>query len=243
MSRGLCIPVPRSIRFLPQLVKLAHSGYGLAERSVHQGGCTGVDLLPVWGSLEDLLVVQGLTGRPGGRLVFAMRTEPKTLNPAIAGDNASREVLHRMMADLIHINRESQQTEPALAKSWTVSADGLHYVLELRQGLRFSDGHAFDAGDVVFTFQAMMDQKVNSPQRDLLILEGKPIVVRQMDAYHVAFDLPQPYAAAERLFDGFSILPRHRLEQAWRAGKLAEAWSLRTPPAEIAGLGPFRFKE
>jgi peptide/nickel transport system substrate-binding protein len=195
------------------------------------------------GASEDLLVVQGLTGRPGGRLVFAQRTEPKTLNPVIAGDNASREVLHRMMADLIHINRESQQTEPALAKSWTVSADGLRYVLELRQGLRFSDGHAFDAGDVVFTFQVMMDDKVNSPQRDLLILEGKPIVVRQIDAYHVAFELPQPYAAAERLFDGFSILPRHRLEQAWRAGKLAEAWNLRTPPAEIAGLGPFRFKE
>ena len=195
------------------------------------------------GAAEDLLVVQGLTGHPGGRLVFAQRTEPKTLNPVMAGDNASREVLHRMMADLIHINRGSQQTEPALAKSWTVSADGLRYVVELRQGLRFSDGHPCDAGDVVFTFQAMMDDKVNSPQRDLLILEGKPIVVRQIDAYHVAFELPQPYAAAERLFDGFSILPRHRLEQAWRAGKLAEAWSLRTPPAEIAGLGPFRFKE
>ena len=189
------------------------------------------------------MVVRGLTGHPGGRLVFAQRTEPKTLNPVIAGDNASREVLHRMMADLIHINRESQQTEPALAKSWTVSADGLRYILELRQGLRFSDGHAFDASDVVFTFQVMMDEKVDSPQRDLLILEGKPIVVRQIDAYHVAFELPQPYAAAERLFDGFSILPRHRLEQAYRAGKLAEAWSLRTPPAEIAGLGPFRFKE
>ena len=195
------------------------------------------------GASEDVLMVPCLTGQPGGRLVFAQRTEPKTLNPAIAEDNASREVLHRMMADLIHINRESQQTEPALAKSWTVSPDGLRYVLELRQGLRFSDGHPFDAGDVVFTFQVMMDDKVHSPQRDLLILGGKPIVVRQIDAYHVAFELPQPYAAAERLFDGFSILPRHRLEQAWRAGKLAEAWGLRTPPAEIAGLGPFRFKE
>jgi peptide/nickel transport system substrate-binding protein len=197
----------------------------------------------LYGASEDLLVVPGLTGRPGGRLDFAQRTEPKTLNPAIAGDNASREVLHRIMADLIHINRESQQTEPALAKSWTVSSDGLRYVLELRQGLRFSDGHAFDADDVVFTFQAMMDDKINSPQRDLLILEGKPIAVRKIDAYHVAFELPQPYAAAERLFDGFSILPRHRLEQAYRAGKLAEAWGLRTPPGDIVGLGPFRFKE
>ncbi len=197
----------------------------------------------LYGASEDMAVVPGLTGRPGGRLVFAQRTEPKTLNPVIAGDNASREVLHRTMADLIHINRESQQTEPALAKSWTVSADGLRYVLELRQGLRFSDGHAFDADDVLFTFRVMMDEKVHSPQRDLLILEGKPILVRKIDAYHVAFDLPQPYAVAERLFDGFSILPRHRLEQAYQAGKLAEAWGLRTPPAEIVGLGPFRFKE
>lgn len=128
---------------------------------------------------EDLLVVQGLSGRPGGRLVFAQRTEPKTLNPAIAADSASREVLHRTMADLIHINRESQRTEPALAKSWTVSAGGLRYVLELRRGLRFSDGHSFDADDVVFTFQVALDEKVNSPQRDLLILEGKPIVDRK----------------------------------------------------------------
>ena len=56
----------------------------------------------LYGASEDVLVVPELTGRPGGRLVFAQRTEPKTLNPAIAGDNASREVLHRMMADLIH---------------------------------------------------------------------------------------------------------------------------------------------
>jgi hypothetical protein len=49
----------------------------------------------LYGTSEDVLVVPGLTGRPGGRLFFALRTEPKTLNPAIAGDNASREVLHQ----------------------------------------------------------------------------------------------------------------------------------------------------
>src|SRR5438132_280685 len=49
-------------------------------------------------------------------------------------------------------------------------------------------------------------------------------------------------AVAERLFDGVYILPRHRLEAAWSAGKLGEAWTLNTPPAEIAGLGPFRLK-
>ena len=75
------------------------------------------------------------------------------------------------------------------------------------------------------------------------MLEGKPIVVRKLDAYRVAFDLPQPYSVPERLFDGIFILPRHKLEAAWKQGRLGEAWRLSTPPSEIAGLGPFRLKE
>ena len=194
-------------------------------------------------AVDDRLLVPGAPGRPGGRLVSAQRTEPKTLNWAVAADSGSREVLQRLMADLIHINRQSMATEPALAKSWKVSHNGLHWELELRQGIKFSDGHPFDAADVVFTFQAILDEQVHSPQRALLIMDGKPIGVRMLDAYHVAFDLPQPYSVPDRLFDGVFILPRHKLEAAWKQGRLADAWPMSTPPSEIAGLGPFRLKE
>ena len=80
-----------------------------------------------------------------------------------------------MTGDLIHINRLSQNTESALAKSWKVSRDGLQYTLKLRRGLRFSDGHPLSAEDVLFSFQVYLDEKVNSPQRDLLVVGGKPI--------------------------------------------------------------------
>jgi peptide/nickel transport system substrate-binding protein len=206
----------------------------------------GAALILAWSlgaATDDVLVVQGLTGQLGGRLVYAQRSEPKTLNPVVAVDNVSREVIHRINADLIHVNRLSQQVEPALAKSWRVSADGLHYVLELRRGLRFSDGHPFDAEDVVFTFRLILDDQVHAPQRDQLILDGKPVVVRKVDDYTVAFDLARPDAAAERLFDGFAILPRHCLEKAYKEGRLGQVWGLNTPPAEIAGLGPFRIRE
>ncbi len=192
---------------------------------------------------DDRLKVPGQPGRSGGRLVSAQRTEPKTLNWVSSTDSASREVLQRLMADLIHINRQSLATEPGLAKSWKVSTNGLHWELDLRQGVKFSDGHPFDADDVVFTFQAILDEKVNSPQRSLLMLEGKPIGVKKLGTYRVAFDLPQPYSVPDRLFDGVFILPRHKLEAAWKQGKLADAWPLSTPPSEIAGLGPFRLKE
>jgi peptide/nickel transport system substrate-binding protein len=198
---------------------------------------------PLLAAPEQPLVVAGLTGKPGGRLVYAERTEPKTLNPLFASDAQSRDVIHRLNADLVHINRATLKTEPALAKSCTISSDGLHYTLELRQGLRFSDGHPFDADDVLFTHQIYLDPEVGAPQRSLWLLDEKPIKVRKLGPYRVVFDLPRVNAVGERLFDGVPMLPRHLLERAYREGKLSSAWGLRTPPAEIAGMGPFRLKE
>jgi peptide/nickel transport system substrate-binding protein len=193
---------------------------------------------------EDLLTLQGEIGKQGGRLVVSLRAEPKTLNPLTAADAPSREViLGAMQADLIHINRVTQLTEPALVNSWKVSADGLRYTLTLRKGLRFSDGQPVDADDVLFTFQVCLDEKVHATQRDLLIVGGKPIAVRKVDAQTVVFQLAKSYGARERLFDGLAILPRHLLEKPYNEGKLAQAWALATPPNQWAGLGPFRLKE
>ena len=192
---------------------------------------------------EDLEIVRCEPGVRGGKLVAAQKSEAKSLNPVTALDTPSREVIRRTMADLISIDRISHNTVPSLAKSWTASKDGSKYTLALRRGLRFSDGHPFDADDVLFTFQAYLDEKVHSPQRDLLIINGRPIEVRKLDAYTVEFDLHSPYAAAERIFDSLAILPRHLLEKSWREGKLQEAWTLRTPANQFAGLGPFRVKE
>jgi peptide/nickel transport system substrate-binding protein len=192
---------------------------------------------------EELARMAVLSGRYGGHLTIGQRSEPKTLNPVTATDAVSREVIGRLMGDLIEINRSSQQTEPALAKSWRISPDGRIFTLQLRKGIRFSDGHPFDADDVVFSFSVYMDEAVDSPQRDLLIIDGKPIAVTKLDAYTVRFTLPRPYAAAERLFDGLAMLPKHLLEKPYREGHFAQLWSLNTPPAEIAGLGPFRLKQ
>jgi peptide/nickel transport system substrate-binding protein len=206
-------------------------------------------LLAVWGCVaqagqpEGDLITDNPPGHRGGQLVLALRSEPKTLNPVLAADDTSRNVLECLTADLIHINRKSEKTEPALAWSWNVSTDGRHYTLHLRRGIHFSDGQPFDADDVIFTFQVYLDDKIDSPQRDLLVIGGKPVTVRKIDAYTVAFDLAQPYAAAERLFDGLPILPRHLLEKEYQRGGFADAWRLSTSPSEVAGLGPFRLKE
>ena len=195
------------------------------------------------GMEPDYLTVSGPIGKRGGTLIVSERTEPKTFNPLIAIDGSSREITGLMTADLIHINRYTQQPEPALAKSWTASQDGRRYTVYLRHGLRFSDGYPFNADDVIFTFKCYLDERVHAPQRDLLIVGGEPITVRKVDQYTVIFDLARPYGAAERLFDSIAILPEHLLKGAYENGSLQRTWGLSSRPDQIAGLGPFRLRE
>ena len=192
---------------------------------------------------EELLVVAGPIGQHGGQLVVTQRAEPRTLNPVTAADAPSREVIRRTIGDLIHINRETHEVEPALARSWSISPEGRRLTLSLRRGIRFSDGDGFDADDVVFSFRVYLDEKIGSPQRDLLLVGGRPITVRKVDQYTVEFGLAAPYSVAERIFDSIAMLPQHLLERPYAEGRLAEVWSLATPPSQIAGLGPFRFRE
>jgi len=194
-------------------------------------------------SNEELLALSGEAGSSGGRMVVSLRAEPKTLNPVVATDAPSQEVIGTMQADLVHINRATHLTEPALAKSWKASSDGLDYTLTLRQGLRFSDGEPLDAEDVLFTLRVYLDEGVHAPQRDLLIVGGKPITVTKINAQTLVFHFAKPYGVGERVFDGLAILPRHLLEKTYQEGKLGQIGSLSTPANQWAGLGPFRLKE
>jgi peptide/nickel transport system substrate-binding protein len=182
-------------------------------------------------------------GRRGGTLVVAQTSEPKSFNPLTVADQPTRDVLSTLSADLIHINRRTLQTEFALAAACDISRDGRHYIVRLREGLAFSDGVPLTADDVVFSFAAYLDARVNSPQRDLLLIDGQPITATQVGPLTVRFDLPAPYAPGVRLFDSFWILPKHKLERAYKEGTLAQAWAIGSTPDDLATAGPFRLKQ
>ena len=182
-------------------------------------------------------------GNRGGKLVAAFRSEPHTLNPVIALDQPSIGIIDRLNSDLIHINRQTQKTEPALAKSWTMSKDGTQFTIKLRQGLKFSDGQPFDADDVMFSFRVYLDERVPSRHHDLLVIRGKPIKLDKLDSYTVRFTFPAPYSAAERAFDDVAMLPRHLLEKDFQQGSIGQIWGLNVSPDKIAGMGAFRLKQ
>ena len=175
----------------------------------------------------------------GGELLVSVRTEPRTFNRFAARDTSTDLVSLLTQARLVRINRVTQEAEPWLAESWARSDDGLRYTIKLWPNVSFSDGHPFTADDVVFSFEAVYDQKTGSALADSLKMGGRKLTVTEVDPLTVVVAFPAPFAPGLRILDNLPIIPRHKLEAALKAGVFASAWGLSTPPADIVGLGPF----
>jgi len=96
---------------------------------------------------------------------------------------------------------------------------------------------------VVFSFDVYLDESVHAPQRDLLLVGGKPIDVRKKDDKTIVVKMPEPYAVGERIFDTIAILPKHVLGEAFAKRALPRTWGVDAPPESIVGTGPFRLRE
>jgi peptide/nickel transport system substrate-binding protein len=175
----------------------------------------------------------------GGSLTVAVRTEPATFNRLRKRDSSTELVSLLTQARLVRIDHTTDEVEPWLAESWTRSADGQRYTVKLRPNVAFSDGHPFTADDVVFTFRALYDPRTVSELADALRLDGKPLEVAARDPLTVDITFPAPFAPGVRILDNLPILPKHKLETAYAAGTFGKAWGADTPPADLAGLGPF----
>jgi ABC-type transport system substrate-binding protein len=120
-------------------------------------------------------------------------------------------------------------------------------LFHLRPGVRFHDGHPFDADDVKFTYESIMNPKNLSPR----IADYEPVKsVTVMDPLTVKIVYKRLYSPAMGTW-GMGILPEHLLNQnalkkeAHRLGKDPDTFSMRqsTFNRHPIGCGPFRFQE
>ncbi len=178
------------------------------------------------------------TGKPGGRFLDAAIADPKTFNILLANETSSTVPLGLVFDGLVGRNSETLQIEPNLAESWTQSPDHLKWTFKLRKGVQWSDGQPFTADDVVFTYNLLYDKSLPIAARDVLTFSGKPLLLKKIDNMTVQFTLPTVIGPFLDIL-GPSIMPKHKLEAAWKAGKYNTMWALDTPPSEIVGTGPF----
>jgi peptide/nickel transport system substrate-binding protein len=105
--------------------------------------------------------------------------------------------------------------------------------------MKWSDGTPFTPDDVLFTFRAVYDPKVESVLAGPMSVNGRPLRVSAPDARTVVIALPAPYGPGIAILDHLPILPRHKLQAALDAGTFRQALAVTTPPADLVGAGPF----
>lgn len=192
----------------------------------------------------DYLQSQVEVGKFGGTFVSSTIGEgPKTFNPFNTKDNISAQMSEIMYDGLVTTDVVTGETIPKLAKSFSVN--GKEYIVNLRHGLKWSDGKPITADDVVFTWQNIIfDGFGNTSTRDSVMIDGKLPTVEKIDDYTVKFVTPEPFAPFLRMLSS-PIAPKHIFQPAVSRGReyFDGFLSTNTNPKEFVTSGAFRLKE
>ncbi len=104
---------------------------------------------------------------PAGTIRIGMESSPTTFDPGLSTDLYSHQVYSQVLEGLLVLDPQGVP-QPALAESWTTSADGRTLTFKLKRGVRFHDGTELTADDVKFTIDRILDAATRSPQRGAL---------------------------------------------------------------------------
>lgn len=97
-------------------------------------------------------------------LVAVSEWNAETLTPDPAVLLSLADAYHaRMLFEPLVDADDAMQPVPVLAESWETNADGSEWTFHLRQGVKFHDGSALTADDVVYTFARLLDPATGSP--------------------------------------------------------------------------------
>ena len=154
-------------------------------------------------------------------ITLAVFASPNSFDPRVGTDEVSQKVYQLVFDNLLNLD-EQLNVGPGLGTSWE-QPDDRTYVVRLKQGVRFHDGHELTAADVVHTFASLIDPSFVSARKGAYALLER---VEAIDPYTVKFSLKEPSGS----FPIQLVLP------IIPAGAGAE---LRSKPV---GTGPFMFR-
>jgi peptide/nickel transport system substrate-binding protein len=131
------------------------------------------------------------TKPPAGNVItVAVLSSPNNLDPRIGSDETSQRV-HQLVFDYLLALDEQLRPIGGLATHW-VQPDPLTYLVYLRKGVRFHDGHELTAADVVHTFSSFIDPSFISPRKGAYRMLDR---VEAVDPYTVRFTLKEPFGS------------------------------------------------
>ena len=123
-------------------------------RRQYLAGAAAAALTP-WGALAQTSQKPQRPPNPSPRdshITLSLSLEPVSLDLGMTAAASAGEVAHYNILEGLTKVQENASVSPLLAQEWQRSNDGRSYRFQLRQGVRFQDGQAFDSAAVRFSF-------------------------------------------------------------------------------------------
>lgn len=130
-------------------------------------------------------------------LVIGRPADAITLDPALATDNESAEVLFQIYETLVEWEPGTANVAPGLATSWTVDETGKVWTFHLADGVKFHDGTPLDADAVVFSLERQRDPAHPYHRRDFQYWPNtyrNIVKVEKVGPLAVQITIERPYA-------------------------------------------------
>ncbi|KZN14355.1 ABC transporter substrate-binding protein [Marinomonas sp. TW1] len=175
------------------------------------------------------------TAHAATTLVYCSEGSPEGFNPAFYTSGTTFDATSKNMFNrLMEFKLGTTETEPGLATSYDVSADGLEYTFHLRKGVKFHSSKSFkptrdfNADDVVFTFDRQWNKNnpyhtVSGGSYEYFNGMGMGDLIKdivKVDDYTVKFVLNQPEAPfiANLAMDFASIFSKEQADYLMKKG-------------------------
>lgn len=180
----------------------------------------------------------------GRTLRRGISANPDTLDPHRSSAQWENIIIGDMFQGLFTDDAAGKPI-PGLAKSWTVSEDGLVWTIEMRDDAKWSDGVPVTAEDFVFSFRRLQDPALGAQYASMLwliknaeavnaaTLPAQELGVRALGPHtlEITLEYPAPYLPSLLKHYSTFAVPKHVVE------KFGLQW---TRPENIVTNGPYR---
>ncbi|MFY9930353.1 MAG: ABC transporter substrate-binding protein [Streptosporangiaceae bacterium] len=168
-------------------------------------------------------------GTAGAVIKVGIVTPTAAINPVTVADQGGLDMLAQT-GEYLCLSGQTLTLMPVLATSWTPNAKADVWTFKIRQGVKFSNGAALTADDVVYTYQLHTNTKNGSNALSAFAGVLSPSGVVKVDDFTVAFHLEAPNGNFPYLTssDNYNmiILPKGYNPASWQS--------------TFIGTGPFK---